>query len=308
MRSPAILFAALLALLLALLYSGHDDTQRNDVAADDYTRIVDEVFIARGWLRLQNPQDPDETERDQPQPLTLKLDLAKASPQEKQLATQFSRTSYLLSDIERFNAPRSGGDYVLFDYTRGRLNGIDPRAHQFRLPYRSSGRWEGRLQMREKEQEQGIWLRSTDESARRLTITPSTRRSVNAEGEARMDLFNPQIKSAEGDSILFTHQGHEVARLWRIADELVLRPIDAGPKNLYSIGINGRQVGLREGANIYRVPADSVLYFEHTGTDGCNSAGRCSVAWMRDAAKPNQSMTENPASGKRASGSLFLRM
>jgi hypothetical protein len=272
----AILVAAVVG--AAVLLVVHTDTtdQPQVTVAGKYAQLVNELYIPKRWLRLEERAGQPELVWVPPE-----------DEQQRKPAEQYLQRSYLSEDVERFNNPRSVSDRLLFAINQGRLQ-VNPDAHVFVSPFQQRGRWMGNLYYSGTARPTNLLLQSLDVEPLQIEMRPLAKPFTQARAEAvDVAVFGARRESAGSASMVrfLDRRGREVALAWRIGNGMAIQlKADEGETAL-RVRINGRRI--LDGRNsIHHLPRRAVLLFENEKRDAQGSPQR--RAWVvREAQDPN---------------------
>lgn len=272
----AILVAAVVG--AAVLLVVHTDTteQPQVTVAGKYAQLVNELYIPKRWLRL-------EERAGQPELVWVPPD----DERQRKPAEQYLQRSYLSEDVERFNNPRSVSDQQLFAINRGRLQ-VNPDAHVFVSPFQQRGRWMGNLYYSGTARPTNLLLQSLDVEPLQIEMRPLAKPFTQARADAvDVAVFGARRELASSASIVrfLDRRGREVALAWRIGNGMAIQLKADEGETAIRVRINGRRI--LDGRNsIHHLPRRAVLLFENEKRDAQGSPQR--QAWVvREAQDPN---------------------
>ncbi len=274
----ALIVAAVLCAAVLLLARTDQAEQPKVTMAGKYAQLVNEVFIPRRWLRLE-----DRAGRNGPGLVWV----PPQDPQERELAERYLQRSYLGEDVERFNNPRSAADRQLFGIEQGRLQ-VNPDAHVFVSPFQQRGRWTGRLYFAGGATQANLLLQSLDVEPQLIEVAPLDQPFAAArETAVDVPLFAMQRMPEINATLLrfLDSRRREVALACRVGDGMVVRLKAEDSQTPVRVRINGRL--LAQGRNsVHHLPRRAVLLFENEKLDTRGGAQR--RAWIvREAQDPN---------------------
>lgn len=279
MNANRVILVAAVMVAAVLLLVRIDDAQRPQVtAAGKYAQLVNELYIPKRWLRLE-----ERARGDGPELVWVPPE----DPAQRQLAERYLQRSYLSEDVERFNHPRSAADRQLFGIDQGRLQ-VNPDAHIFISPFQQRGRWVGNLYYSGATQPANLLLQSLDVEPLQIEMTPLAQPFAQARAEAAdVMLFGAQQMPIGSASMLrfLDARRREVALAWRIGGGMVIQLKADEGETPVRVRINGRRIV--QGKNsVHHLPRRAVLLFENEKLDRKGSPLR--RGWVvREGQDPN---------------------